>query len=374
MKKILNVLPVLLLAVFMSACSPTEEKTTETFVTYRSDLIVRADAGNGEVTMEWLMDVEPFFGKLNAKHYNIYYLQSDSEPKHDDMKNNGTRIGGVLSAPRKITGLQNGKRYWFSVSGVNFNDPPVESALAKPTSAVPQATPPPPAPEDVRANAGDQKVTVTWKPVVGAVYYHLYCYWFEQGTNVGVGKILITDPTQNEQEVRDDTIEWLIGDVALRSIQNERRYYFYLHADDNRTPDNTNDPEGLSSASFTVSAIPSADPPPFAPEIISVETGLFSGSNNVKIKWNPVDADPAVTDYGIYIGPAKGVRKTFKDGLSLVGAGSPYEAVASLGNGTWYIVMTAFNENGESAESGEWWVTLLGGSGGSSGSITIYAH
>jgi hypothetical protein len=207
MKKNLSYLLLLgLLVIFVSACSSRDKETTATSETkYLEDYLFIANAGNEQVTLDWLIDPK-------ADTYNIYYIEDDgtnTRPSYSTMQANGTKIVGaemdplIISAPYTITGLTNDKRYWFSISGVNSSG---ESYLWLPTFATPKALPPPAAPEDVRANSGNEKVTVTWTPVpyVNGVAdvegYVVYCYW-QEGPNAGSGTIAISGQDSHEQVV-----------------------------------------------------------------------------------------------------------------------------------------------------------------------------
>jgi len=182
-----------------------------------------------------------------------------------------TPTTGIKSAPYTVPGLTNGKKYWFSITGVNSNG---ESYLALPTSSTPTNPAPLPAPENLRANAGNQKVTITWTPVTGANYYRLYCYW-QEGTNADIGYITVSGGSIGSQVVNSAT-EW--ADDTDIDIINDRTYYFWIYAvDNNDTPT-----DQASSPSFAVWATPSATPPPLAPELISATPG----NGEVTLTWN----------------------------------------------------------------------------------------
>ena len=303
--------------------------------------MIRADAGDGQVTMEWEMDP-------NAVTYNIYYLEYPGHtPTTTEMQQNGTKIPGLKSAPYIVTGLTNGTTYYFTMSGTNSNG---ESYLQKPlVYATPIAPPRPAAPENVRANAGDTRVTVTWTPVTAVpavTSYNVYCTWIE-GLSAGVGQAINVSAASNSYVVHN--VSWTAGPDAgnVAPLTNGRTHYFWVSAV------NAN---GESSASFTVSAVPSASPPPFAPTI----TAVTAGDSQITVHWNKVDVDPAVTKYRIYIGKAKGVLKSTGVPSDITDLTEPLVATATTNinnDTTYYFVITAINANGESAESNEWWAT-----------------
>jgi len=78
----------------------------------------------------------------------------------------------------------------------------------------------------------------------------------------------------------------------------------------------------------------------------------------VKLTWNEVTAIPAVTHYYVYVGIAQGVSKETGDASLVSDLTPPLTTSATLPTGTYYIVVTAVNDYGESAESNEVSVTV----------------
>ncbi|MGP8155161.1 MAG: hypothetical protein ACLQBQ_13670 [Smithella sp.] len=309
-----------------------------------------ADAGNAEVTLDWQM-------VANDDTYNIYVGTSASS-----LTKITTVPASLLSAPYTVTALSNGTSlsnnttYYFAISAVNASN--VESALSSPISATPSATPPPAAPKNIRANAGNGYVTVTWTPVADTVSYNIYCYWQESLTNLGV-----SDPIPISGQASDSavvsSVTWFSGSdngvpIAGKttSLTNGTTYYFYVTA--------VNASNVESSASFFDSATPSTTPPPFAPVLTSVSPGSFTINNvnyNTEVTWEaPVTGTAA--SYNIYIGKASGVTKE-TGAVTNVSAAPPLQAGANLASGKYYIVVTAVDSDGnESAESNELSVTI----------------
>jgi hypothetical protein len=355
MKKLLAYLLVLsLLIIFVSACgSKNDTPPTSSSSNYRSDLIIRADAGSNAVTLEWQMD-------SYASTYNIYVGTSLSSL----AKVNTT---SVSSAPYTVTSLAggtpllaNGTTYYFSVSGVNSSN--VESKLAIPITATPLASPPPAAPENVRANEGDTKVTVTWTPVTAnppVTSYNIYCTW-QDGLTAGVGQTInVPGQTSNSKVV--NSVYWTAGpgptdtnpQGTTTALTNGRTYYLFISAvSDNETPLDTSD-DLESSASFTVNATPSATPPPFAPVLTTATTGS-SSSQQIILTWTaPPHTGTGTLNYTVYYGTAKGVTKS--TGTSADVGDAPfgvyiYNLTSDL---NYYFVVTATDNNGESTISNE---------------------
>jgi hypothetical protein len=349
----------MMIIISVSACGSTSNPPAAAATTYLT-VQVRADAGDGEVTLDWQM-------VGGATTYNIYYIadpthtySSTNKPSSATMKA-GTKITGIISAPYQIT-LTN-ETYWFAISAVTSSS--VESDLSIAISATPSTTVIPAAPENVRANAGDAKVTVTWTPVAGVDHYIVYCYVGVLSTlNMG---IVDNIPQANSSQIVDSaTIDWTVGSnkgvTPTPGLVNGTTYYFLV------TAVNASKVEG--NPSFFELATPSATPPPFAP----VLTNVTAGNAQITVNWNasgyPPTLDSSVTSYNIYIGTARGVTKSTGAKTSITADSSnTYSATATVTNGTtYYIVVTAVNSNGESAESVEWWAKPES-SGGTSGPI-----
>jgi len=365
MKKLFSYLLLLsVIIIFMAACSSSGEAPSSdnsSSLQYDAQHLVRSDAGSNQVTLEWYMDPQ-------AQTYNIRYLEDDgtnTRPAYAKMKT-VTATPGIKSAPYTVTGLKASTTYWFSISGVNSIQ---ESYLWLPIKSITTDSPPPPAPEDVRPNPEDTKVTITWKPVIASPAvgsYKIYCY-YQDGLNAGVGQAITIDGQSSSSKVVD-LVYWQAGSENGTSIagtttalKNGRTYYFYVTAVNS---------VGESSPSFAIYATPSKTPPPFAPVFTGISVGSFNIGGtiyNTKVSWNasiigetPV-VDTSVTSYTIYVGGAKGITKSTGAPSTYVpdvGDTGPYFAGAILSSGTYYIVVTATNANGESAESNEMPVTI----------------
>jgi len=314
----------LILAV-ISACSSSDDDIVVQSVGPKitgTQLI--ANPGSGKVTLDWTM-------VKDAETYNIYYIadaqnQYDSnDPPSDDVMRKGTKITGLLSATQEITSLTNGTEYWFAVTAVNSNGE--SKNLSAKVSATPNDPAPPFAPENVRANGGNAKITVTWDEVTGATSY-----------NIGYGKLdsnlnftpqdIYDVGTCNSGQCRYEISE----DNGHHPIENSTSttligYGVFVTAVGSRS--------GLeSSPSFADFTIPSTTPPPFAPVFDTAEYGSFSIDSttyNVHLKWKAsVTTDPPITGYNIYIGKAKNVTVATGD---LTSVENQLESYANLTSG-----------------------------------------
>ncbi len=186
-----------------------------------------ADAGDNQVVLNWP-------SVSGAVTYNVYYGTATPVTK------SSTKITGSVSAPKTVTGLINGTPYFFAVSAVNAGG---ESALSVERSATPSATPPPGAPTNIRASAGDNQVTVSWDNVAGATTYSIY-----YGTAAGVTKA-------------STKITAVTSPHAKTGLLNGTTYFFVVTA-----------VNGIleSGVSFETSATPAATPPPASTVAVAV--------------------------------------------------------------------------------------------------------
>lgn len=422
-KTIIYFLFLSLIIIFLTACSHGTS-TPSSSSSSSLDVQLLTEPGNTTVTLDWKMI-------SGAETYNIYWIKdasntySTASPPSSATMQAGTKISGLASAPYTVTGLTNDIKYWFSLSAANSTESPLTIA----TYSIPRAEPPPLAPDNVRANAGNTTVTVTWTPN-GAQAYNIYQYTAFQ--NVLAGERLSTDCTGTlcsyeltglannttyiffvtSETVKGKSNEvWAIpsssspsfGNVTttsdvdapqsvnVTSAGNETvtvgwtppssataytTYNFYCdyypaetlatmitQLASNTTSYSlsglTNDTEYSfylksvleGSPSFIYSVTPSTTPPPMAPILSDASKG-YNSTYQIYLAWNAPTPITGTVKYTIYYGKARGVTKNTGTAYSAGTETSGY--MTNLDSGTtYYFVVTATDNNGESAESNE---------------------
>lgn len=313
-----------LAVIFVCSCSDDDVSIDDD--TSDSDYLavqMRADAGNEAVTLDWQM-------LRSAETYSIYYLEDDDEgqPDSQKMKSQGTKIDGetnnLISAPYIVTGLENGKTYWFALSAKNSENE--ESELTQAIYATPEVDPPLPAPKNVRANAGDKEVTVTWDAVIGANGYKVYYY--TSFANYQESPLITSNA------------------YTFTGLNNDQAYVFFVAAEDN---DDASD-SGDSSGSFAYTTRPNANPPPSAPQNLRV---VNRGEGFVDLAWDPPTFYTGTLTYNVYFYTASNITKSTAQKGASDWTGTSTRAADLDKEKTYYFVVTALDNNGESAESRE---------------------
>lgn len=219
----------------------------------------------------------------------------------------GTPIN-VTATTRQVTGLNNGTEYEFQVRAKN-------SVGTSGWSTSVKATPNLPVP-NVKASAGEERVTVSWDTVSGATSYEVQ---YKEST---------------KEDWTDFTGTITGNSCVVRGLINDTEYNFQVRAK------NSTDTSGWSSS---VSATPKeADAVPEAPGNVEASAGNAS----VTVSWDLVDgANSYNVEYKVLngsswqkanTGPIEGIEYT----------------VTGLTNGTEYsFQVTAVNSKGDSEPS-----------------------
>lgn len=172
------------------------------------------------------------------------------------------------------------------------------------------------APEQVTVDGGRARITVTWSGVGGATSYNIY---YAASTPVTPATATKVAGVGSPQTIRD--------------LTNGTRYYAVVTAVG---------ASGESAVSKEISAVAADPAPPLAPLNIHAD----AGSGQMTVSW---DASDGATSYNLYYGTSATVTKT--TGTKITGVTSP-SVVTPLTSGTpYYVIVTAMNAVGESADS-----------------------
>src|SRR3989337_2855718 len=277
---------------FLNGCGSGQGTATPTGTAPSAPTGVTVTAGNKQVSISWT-------AVSDATSYNIYWSTTSGV-----TKTTGTKVTSNTNSYIHPS-LTNGTTYYYVVTALNSDG---ESSESSEVSASPIS-----APTGVTATAGNKQVSISWTAVSDATSYNIY--W---STTSEVTKTTGTKVTSNTNS------------YIHPSLTNGTTYYYVVTALNS---------DGESSESSEVSASP-----------ISAPTGVTAtaGNKKVSISWTAVSD---ATSYNIYWSTTSGVTKT--TGTKVTSNTNSY-IHPSLTNGTtYYYVVTAVDNDGESIESSE---------------------
>ena len=161
-----------------------------------------AVAGDGQVTLTW----QPPAGQVTG--YNVYETTSAGNFAGQQPLNGATPLSANTYT---VTGLANGKVYFFEVTALN---PAGEGA---PTGEVPQ-TPfgPPTAPSSLAATAGNGQVTLSWSPPAA------------NGGRPVTGYNVYISPTAGQEGTKVASVAGTT--YTATGLSNDTTYYFEVTA------------------------------------------------------------------------------------------------------------------------------------------------
>ncbi|MEC0229946.1 S-layer homology domain-containing protein [Paenibacillus alba] len=259
-----------------------------------------AIAGDGYVNLSW--------GKVErATNYHIY--ASTSAGAYDSPI---ATVGDNVYT-YKAEKLTNGTKYYFVVKAIRSAR---ESEVSNELRATPQVSIPG-APIVTSAVPGNAQVRLGWEKMDGVTNYHIF----------------VSDRSGfYDSEIA--TVSDSVYTYDVTNLTNGIAYYFIVKADN---------PGGLSEASNEVSATPQVSPPE-APVIKSSVAGI----RQVRLSWEPMDG---VTKYHIFVSTKSG---EYGSELATVSSSVYTYNAANLNNGTtYYFIVKAENQGGESSSSNE---------------------
>ena len=271
-------------------------------------------AGNAQVMASWNVS-------SRAASYTLYY----SESSITDINASGvTKLEIPSGTSRTVTGLTNGRRYYFRVRASNVGG---QSAVSTELSTTPLA--PPGTPSGLSLTAGNARVAASWTAGTGTTASFTLYYSQSRITDVTAsGVTAVPNIPVTRREVIGAGV-FLLGFHTQTGLTNGTTYYFRV------TGSNVG---GESAASGEVSATPQA--PPVTPTGLS----LSAGDARVTANWN---ASSRAASYTLYYSQSPISSLTATGVTAVPNLTATSRTVTTLTNGRrYYFKVTASNTAG----------------------------
>ncbi|HEY4743888.1 MAG TPA: fibronectin type III domain-containing protein, partial [Desulfuromonadaceae bacterium] len=180
----------------------------------------------------------------------------------------------------------------------------------------------PAAPTGVSATGGTQQVTIQWAAVSGVTSYNLY--WSKtSGVTIANGTKIANATTPAVQVGLSDSTTYYYIVTAVNSV-------------------------GESAPSVQVAATTLTPVPPPTPPAAPTGVSATGGANQATISWSAVTG---ATSYNLYRSTTAGV--TTANGTKIAAVTSPYVNTGLSAGTTYYYIVTAVNNVGESTASAQ---------------------
>lgn len=263
--------------------------------------VLSVSATSGQAKLTWT----PAAGALS------YTVFQGTSPGHETPT-----LTGLVSTTRIVGGLTNGTTYYFYVEAVNLagSSWPSNEQSAKPIAV-------PAVPSNVKAVAGNAKVTLSWSPSATASCYKLFIGTSVIGEAQFGGCLAATSYT-------------------FTSLTNGKQYWFSVKAVN---------AGGASAASASVTATP-VGAPPAAPSGLSASPVSIAGS--VTLKWTASAGATAAYSYNIYQGTSAGGEGAAAV-TTVINNATTATINALASNKTYYYKIKAVNGGATSVASNE---------------------
>jgi hypothetical protein len=173
----------------------------------------KTEPSGGRVTLSWP-------ATANADKYKLYYGFNPGQ-----YMTTVDIPGTAGTVTRTIEGLANGVNYYFAVTSANNKNQ--ESSYSNEVKLKPMDTEAPPAP-NASATGGDEKISVFWAPVSGAVRY--IAYIGSQPRNGGQTEYAYSRPVTVTPPANTPNITFT--GLATGGLNNESTYYLSVRSID----------------------------------------------------------------------------------------------------------------------------------------------
>ncbi len=272
-------------------------------------------AGSASVTVKWA--APQYNGGVTLSGYKVY----------DGTTSSPTTLVATLTntaTSYTVTGLTNGKTYYFKVTAYNsVGEGPATAIL----SAVPSTPAPPGQPTGLAATPGSNQVSLTWTAPTSQGTSPITNYKVYRGTSSTAVTTLIAQPATTN--------------FTDTGATNGTTFYYKVSAVNS---------VGEGTASTVVSATPGR---PGAPQSLVATQNPTKGVN---LSWTAPASNggSAITGYKIYRSTSAGAE-TFL--IQPAGAGTTYTDTTTSSRKQYFYKVSAVNANGEGALSNESYAT-----------------
>lgn len=283
---------------------------------------VAVTAFSGGVTVGW----DPVDG---ATSYNIYMASSSGVTKASYQTLPAGERNSVAASPFTHTDLSDGTTYYFVVTALNASG---ESAESAEVSATPVSNALPSAPTGLKAIPSAGQVTLQWNSVTGASSYFVY-----RAMVNGINR-------NNWNTIVGGSRTQVFGGATVyiaTGLTDGTKYYFVVTAQ-NSLGQGTESTE-VSATPFTSQTVP-APPTNFA---------ATPGDQKVTLSWTN---STGATSYRLYWRdtlPQGGGGVTPSNGQQILSVSNPYTHTGLTNGTTYYYIVVAVNDRGESLASSE---------------------
>lgn len=287
---------------------------------------VQIVVGDGFVTVSWA-------AAQGATSYTIYFASAPGvkNSNYSTLPDGAKRPNST--SPAQITGLTNGKTYYFVVTGSNSAGESPESQEVNGTPTAPPDTIPPTNIQITGGVAPGQQVSGTISLSATA-----------QDDSGTIQKMEFHVSSADPSLACSDVVAKPSGST-FSCNWNSAGVTNGPHSGFARAYDPANNSADSALINFTVN-----NPPPAAPQNVR----SVAGNGQVSVYW---DSSPGAISYNIYMASEQGVTKanyaTKADGMKHGDVVSPFTHTGLTNDRVYYFVVTAENGAGESAESSE---------------------